>query len=43
MDVLINHFMTYDINYVYDHKKFAKGVVVFEIALTVVAVGSGIL
>jgi hypothetical protein len=35
--------MTRDINYVCNYKKFAKGVVVFEIALTVAAVGSSVL
>ena len=35
--------MTYNVNYIYNHKKFAKGVMVFKIALTMVAVGSGVL
>ena len=43
MDLPINYFITRDINYVYDHKKFTKGVVVFEIALTVAAAGSSVL
>ena len=43
MDLPINHFMTYNVNYIYNHKKFIKGVVVFEIALTVVVVGFDIL
>ena len=43
MDLPTNYFITCDINYVYDYKKFAKGVVVFEIALTAVAAGSGVL
>jgi len=43
MDLPINYFITYDINYVYNHKKFAKGVVVFEIALIVAAVGFSVL
>ena len=43
MDLPTNYFMTCDVNYIYDHKKFAKGVVVFKIALTAAAVGSNIL
>ena len=43
MDLLTNYFITCDINYVYNYKKFAKGVMVFKIALTIVAVGSSIL
>ena len=43
MDLFINYFMTYDINYVHDHKKFIKGVMVFKIALTIAAAGSGVL
>ena len=43
MDLPTNYFMTYNINYIYDHKKFAKGVAVFEIALTAAAVGSSVL
>ena len=43
MDLPTNYFITCDVNYVCNHKKFAKGVVVFKIALTVVATGSGIL
>ena len=43
MDLSTNYFITCDINYVCDYKKFIKGVVVFEIALTIVAVGSGVL
>jgi len=43
MDLLINYFIIYDNNYVYNHKKFAKGVIVFEITLTVAAVGSNVL
>ena len=43
MDLPINYFMTYDVNYIYDHKKFIKGVVVFKITLTTVAIGFGIL
>ena len=38
-----NYFITYDVNYVRNHKKFVKGVVVFEIALTIAAAGSGVL
>jgi hypothetical protein len=43
MDLPTNHFITRDINYVYNYKKFAKGVMVFKIALTVAAVGSSVL
>ena len=43
MDLLTNYFIICDINYVYNHKKFIKGVVVFKIALTVAAAGSSIL
>ena len=43
MDLPTNYFITCDVNYVYDHKKFAKGVVVFEIASTIVAAGFGVL
>ena len=42
MDLPTNYFITHDVNYVRDHKKFAKGVVVFKIALTIAAVGSSI-
>ena len=35
--------MTYDINYVYNHKKFVKGIVVFKIALTVTVISSSVL
>ena len=42
MDLPINHFMTRDINYIYNYKKFAKGVMVFEITLTAAAAGSSI-
>jgi cellular nucleic acid-binding protein len=42
MDLPTDHFITYDVNYVRDHKKFAKGVVVFEIASTVAAAGSDV-
>ena len=42
MDLPTNYFMTRDVNYVRDHKKFVKGVIVFEIALTAAAVGSGV-
>ena len=34
--------MTRDINYIYNHKKFAKGVVVFKITLTAAAAGSSV-
>ena len=43
MDLPTNHFITYDVNYVCDHKKFAKGVVVFKITLTAVAINFNIL
>ena len=43
MDLPINHFITYNINYIYDHKKFVKGVVVFKIALTVTVISSSVL
>jgi len=42
MDLPINYFMTYDINYVHNHKKFAKGIMVFKITLTITAAGSNI-
>jgi hypothetical protein len=42
MDLPTNYFITRDINYVYDHKKFAKGVMVFKITLTVAAAGSSV-
>ena len=42
MDLSTNYFITCDINYISNHKKFAKGVEVFEIALTVTATGSSI-
>ena len=43
MDLLTNYFITRDVNYVYNYKKFTKGVMVFKIALTIVAIGSGVL
>ena len=43
MDLPINHFITCDVNYIYDYKKFTKGVVVFEIVLIVIAAGSSVL
>ena len=43
MDLPTNYFITRDVNYIYNHKKFAKGIVVFKIALTVAAVGSSVL
>jgi len=43
MDLPTNYFITYNVNYVYDYKKFAKGVVVFKIALTIATIGSGVL
>jgi len=39
MDLPTNYFITRDVNYVYDYKKFIKGVVVFKIVLTVVVIG----
>jgi len=42
MDLPINYFITRDVNYIYNYKKFAKGVVVFKIALTIAIIGSGI-
>ena len=42
MDLPINYFITRDVNYISDYKKFAKGVVVFEIASTIAAAGSSI-
>ena len=43
MDLPTNYFITCNVNYVYNYKKFAKGVVVFKIASTVVAMGSSVL
>ena len=43
MDLPTNYFITRDVNYICDYKKFAKGVVVFEIALTVAVAGSSVL
>ena len=43
MDLPTNYFITHNVNYVYNYKKFAKGVIVFKIALTIVAMGSSIL
>ena len=43
MDLPTNYFITCNINYVYNHKKFAKGIVVFKIALTIAAAGFSIL
>ena len=43
MDLPTNYFITYNINYISNHKKFAKGVVVFKIALTVAAIGFSVL
>jgi hypothetical protein len=42
MDLPTNYFITYNVNYVHDHKKFAKGVIVFKITLTVAAMGSSV-
>ena len=43
MDLPTNYFITCDVNYIYNYKKFAKGVVVFEIALTIAAADFGVL
>ena len=43
MDLPTNYFMTYNINYIYDHKKFTKGIVVFKIILTAVVIGFSVL
>jgi hypothetical protein len=42
MDLPTNYFITYNVNYIYNYKKFAKGVIVFKIALTIAAIGSSI-
>jgi len=42
MDLPTNYFITRDVNYVCNYKKFAKGVMVFKIALTIAAIGSSI-
>jgi len=39
MDLPTNYFITRDVNYVYNYKKFTKGVIVFKIALTIVSIG----
>ena len=43
MDLPTNYFITYNINYISNHKKFIKGVIVFKIALTAVAADFSIL
>ena len=43
MDLPTNYFITCNINYVYNHKKFAKGIMVFKIALIIAAVDFGVL
>ena len=43
MDLPTNYFIIRDVNYIYNYKKFAKGVIVFKIALIVAAMGSGVL
>ena len=43
MDLPTNYFMTCDVNYINNYKKFIKGVVVFKITLTVAAAGSSVL
>jgi len=42
MDLPTNYFITCNINHVYNHKKFAKNVMIFKIILTVVAIGFNI-
>jgi len=39
MDLPTNYFITCDVNYIYNYKKFAKGVIVFKIALTIAIIG----
>ena len=43
MDLPTNYFITRDVNYVYNYKKFTKGVIVFKITLTIAVIGLGIL
>jgi len=43
MDLPTNYFITRNINYIYNYKKFAKGVIVFKFALTIVTTGFSIL
>ncbi len=43
MDLPINYFMTYNINYIYNYKKFIKGVMVFEITSTAATINFNIL
>jgi len=42
MDLPTNYFITRDVNYIRNYKKFTKSVIVFKIALTIAAMGSGI-
>jgi len=42
MDLPTNHFITRDVNYICNYKKFAKGVVVFKIALIIAIIGFSI-
>jgi len=43
MDLPTNYFITCNVNYIYNYKKFTKDIVVFKIALTVAAIGSSVL
>jgi len=43
MDLPTNYFITCDVNYIRNYKKFTKGVIVFKIALTIAAIGSSAL
>ena len=43
MDLLINYFITCDVNYIYNYKKFTKGVMVFKIVLIIAAIDSSVL
>ena len=42
MDLFTNYFITCNVNYISNHKKFVKGVMVFKIALTIAATDSSI-
>jgi len=43
MDLPTNYFITRDINYIYNYKKFAKGIMVFKITLIIVFIGFSVL
>jgi len=43
MDLPTNYFITRNVNYVRNYKKFVKGVIVFKITLTIAAIGSNVL